>query len=448
MQYGQEREIIFMVFNSSNTVYEKYKKNKLKKMKFISTGLLVLVLVLYFICKKFKIDQSNNLLYSSMAAFTEASIVGAFADWFAVVALFKHPLGLSVIPHTAIIKKNKNEIAESLSKFVVENFFTDEKIMEILKNIQFSKEFNLYLNEKKEYFSNKVIENIPSIAVELSKIDYLKKFVKEGLNNSIKDKVELSPIAGRILEGFILSTENNVKLVKVILEYILNELQQNQQTFINFIQQQKLFNIIGFTNSMAQGIHSKMTSIIQNEINNINNNNSINGGLSKILLDKLQNIAFDLKKSDDMIKKGNELKNNILKSEAYENFIDKTLWNIMDKNILDPIILNSTKNPEPIKAKIISFIDDIIIKGLFESKEICEQIDNWAKSSIANVISSNKSYIGELISKTVKEWPDDEMVEKLEMQVGSDLQYIRINGTIVGGLFGVLLNLMTHLLGL
>jgi uncharacterized membrane-anchored protein YjiN (DUF445 family) len=440
MQYGQEREIIFMVFNSSNTVYEKYKKNKLKKMKFISTGLLVLVLVLYFICKKFKIDQSNNLLYSSMAAFTEASIVGAFADWFAVVALFKHPLGLSVIPHTAIIKKNKNEIAESLSKFVVENFFTDEKIMEILKNIQFSKEFNLYLNEKKEYFSNKVIENIPSIAVELSKIDYIKKFVKEGLNNSIKDKVELSPIAGRILEGFILSTENNVKLVKVILEYILNELQQNQQTFINFIQQQKLFNIIGFTNSMAQGIHSKMTSIIQNEINNINNNNSINGGLSKILLDKLQNIAFDLKKSDAMIKKGNELKNNILKSEAYENFIDN--------NILYTIILNSTKNPEQITDKIISFIDVIIIKGLFESKEICEQIDNWAKSSIANVISSNKSYIGELISKTVKEWPDDEMVEKLEMQVGSDLQYIRINGTIVGGLFGVLLNLMTHLLGL
>lgn len=116
---------------------EEYQKNKLKRMKFISTGILILVGIVYFVCKKFSYDQSNNLFYSSIAAFTEASIVGAIADWFAVVALFRHPFGLR-IPHTAIIKKNKNAIGESLANFVVNNFLGDEQINNMLNKMKIS----------------------------------------------------------------------------------------------------------------------------------------------------------------------------------------------------------------------------------------------------------------------------------------------------------------------
>ncbi len=431
-----------MEFNTAESSDFKIRKNKLKKMKLISTSLLVIVGIIYFILKKFKVDQSDNLFYSSLVAFTEASMVGGFADWFAVVALFRHPLGMSWIPHTAIIKKNKNEIGEALSKFVVDNFFTDEKINDMLKNFQFSRQLEKYLSESKNEISRKIVQGVPEYSASFLKNDYLKGFIVEKLDNNI-GKIKLSPLAGVVLDQFVLSTENNIRLVKAALEYILKELENNKQLVVSFIQKQKFIAFIGVPNVFATSIHTSLCNFLNTEINNINSN--VSTGFSKLLLNKIYTISKDLQQSEEMIQAGENLKEEILSSEEYKDFTNKKMWDILEKKVIDPMILVALKNPEVLSDKINDFIENIII-NIFKSEEMSENIDTWVRNSFASVVSANKVHIGELISRSVKEWNEDEVVEKLELQVGSDLQYIRINGTIVGGIFGVLIHLASHFL--
>ncbi len=119
-------------------------RKKLRTMKIIATSLLVFMTVVFIIFKRL---QGRGLLYSSVAAFAEASMVGALADWFAVVALFRHPMGLKIIPHTAIIANNKSRIAKALSNFVVSNFFTPEIIKSKLVRLSVSGAVAAYLEK-------------------------------------------------------------------------------------------------------------------------------------------------------------------------------------------------------------------------------------------------------------------------------------------------------------
>ena len=133
---------------------------KLRKMRIIATSLLAAMTVIFIIFKRY---EDRGLLYSSIVAFSEASMVGALADWFAVVALFKYPLGLKIIPHTAIIANNKTRIASALSNFVVSNFFTPENIKAKLDKISISGEIASYIESNKQVIAQNVAKKLPTV---------------------------------------------------------------------------------------------------------------------------------------------------------------------------------------------------------------------------------------------------------------------------------------------
>lgn len=414
-------------------------KKKLRKIKMISTGLLALMTITYFILKKLKFDESGSLFCSSLVAFTEASMVGAFADWFAVVALFRHPLGMKWIPHTAIIKNSKEKVSSTLSTFVVDNFFTQEKIMSILQDIKVSKKLKSYINNNKKHIINLIVLRVPKIVTEISKNEHLRELIIKMLNNHL-DEIQLSQLAGETLKRILASNGNNVKLVKHTLIFTNSEIEKNQDIIINYIKQQKFFGF-SIPNMIAKSIYDNIKSSINSEIKQIDNNKV--SGISKILLDKLDEIPKNLETSEELIEKINHLKKEFMKSDEYSKFLNETLWNLIENNVVNPIVTNCENNPEKISDAISKFIENIY-SDILNSKETCEKIDNWAIQNIESIISNNRMKIGTLISNSVNAWNEEEMVEKIELMIGSDLQYIRINGTVVGGLVGVIIHLITY----
>lgn len=416
-------------------------KKKLRKRKMLSTGLLIFITIIYCVFKKLKLDESGNLFYSSLVAFTEASMIGALADWFAVVALFRHPLGMKWIPHTAIIKNSKENVSATLSTFVVDNFFTHEKIMDILKDIKLSKKLNLYLTDNKGSITNFIVQRIPKIVTELSKNNYLRDLIVNMLNDHL-DKIQLSQLAGKALKIILTSNDSNIKLVKYALILFRNEIGNNEEAIIDYIKQQKFFGIIGVPTMVAETIYTNIDNFIDGEIRKIDNN--VISGISQILLNKLDQIPVSLETSDEVIEKVSHLKEEFMKSEDYINFTSKTLWDLIENDVVNPIIINCENCPEKFSEATNKFIENII-SDIFSSEETCKEIDNWAIRNVDSVVSTNRMKIGELISNSVNEWNEDEMVEKIELMIGSDLQYIRINGTVVGGLVGVLIHLISHI---
>jgi uncharacterized membrane-anchored protein YjiN (DUF445 family) len=431
-----------MKSNKSENANINFEKNNLRKRKLISTGLLIFVTISYFIFKKYRFDESGNLFYSSVVAFAEASMVGALADWFAVVALFRHPLGMKWIPHTAIVKNSKSKVSGTLSNFVVDNFFTDEKIMDIVKDVKFSKKLKEYLLQNKASISNFILKSFPKLVTEISKNHYLRELIVNTLNNTL-DKLQLSELAGRTLERILKSNDNNTKLVKAGMSLTLHELEKNKETIIDFIKQQKFLGVIGIPTKVATSIYMSLFNHFQSEKQNLDNN--VVSGISKVLLDKLDQIPVNLQTSDELINKIQHYKEDFIKSEDYINFTTKTIWDLIDNNVVNKIILSCERSPEKFLDKIDNFALNII-SDIFHSEETCSNIDNWAHRNIESVVSANRSKIRDLISNSVNEWDEDEMVEKLELMIGSDLQYIRINGTLVGGLVGVIIHLLSYFL--
>lgn len=418
-------------------------KKKLRKRKIISTGLLVFMTISYIIFKKLKLDESGSLFYSSLVAFTEASMVGALADWFAVVALFRHPLGMKWIPHTAIIKNSKKKVSETLSNFVVSNFFTNEKIMGILKDIKLSEKLKLYLTENKEKISKFLVKRIPNAVTEICKNKHFRDLIITMLNSSL-NKAQISQAAGIVLEKILLSNNNNIKIVKYALAFTNKEIENNREAIIEYIKQQKLLGVIGVPTMLASGVHASITNFLHGEIRKLDKN--VISGVSKSLLDKLNEIPVNLKTSDELIEKVQQLKEELMESDEYVNFINNTLWSIIDDSIVNTLVVNFDNSPEKYIDAINAYIEKNIIVDIFTSKETCYKIDNWALRNLESVVSSNRMKIGKLISSSVNEWNEDEMVEKIELMIGSDLQYIRINGTIIGGLVGVLIHLISKIL--
>ena len=431
-----------MGFDSQNNDLLKIKEIKLKRMRILSTGLLIFVTILYFIFKGLHFDQSHNLFLSSLVAFCEASMVGALADWFAVVALFRHPLGMSWIPHTAIIKNNKTQIGDSLAYFVVNNFFTDESIGDLLKEMKFSKLLDSYIVENKDFIAKKIVQKAPEVLIQVSRDEAFRNMTLEGIDNTL-EKVKVSQTAGIILDKAVIATGNNIALVKIVIKLITKELENNKGAITGFIQNQRIMGLFSIPETMAEKIYSDMHLLLDEEINNIEKDDK--GKLSKILLERLDKFALDLMTSEEVIYKGERLKEDFLSSDVYNNFRNKNLWNVVEDNLLNAMLLDLDKKSEILYEKVKEYID-ILIEENLRDVEKSKKIDKWAIATIASLISANRGSIGDLISNTVHQWPENDMVEKLEFQVGSDLQFIRINGTLVGGLVGVLIHLVSHFL--
>lgn len=402
-------------------------RTKLRKMKIIATSLLVFMAVTFIIMKRY---EDRGLLFSSIAAFAEASMVGALADWFAVVALFRHPLGLKIIPHTAIIQNNKQRIAKALSNFVVSNFFTPELIRSKLGNVEVSSKISAYISGNRETLSSGIASKLPVILNTVADDVKLKAYLTSGVNKKVEG-IRLYPALAGII-GPVVEGGYHKPLVKALLNVTYKYIGDNKE--------KTLLILAGINKTLAMPfigdlIYKKILDFLLNQIEALDKDE--NAEINKVILSALPKLLEDMRNNEELIEKGEQLKNQMLSSEAFNDLLD----NLTDT--LTELKNSFLKDESKLHSKILNVLD-MISKGIDDNAGMRADIDAAVIEIAGEMVALYGDKVGSLIYDTMDSWEAEDMVDKLEVQVGADLQYIRINGTVIGGLAGLAIHLIMH----
>lgn len=410
------------------------KEKKLRYHKRIATALFLCMTLLYV---TMVIVQKKNPEWGFVGyvkAFAEAAMVGALADWFAVTALFNKPLGLP-IPHTNLIENRKKDIGDNLGTFVVDNFLKAENIRPYVSNVQVSKFISEWIHKEKNinYIISEFEVKLQEI-IQNSDDEKITLFIAKKSKVLLED-IRLNTLTSNALEYFIKEKEHQ-KLFDVIFQKIEVYILENQDFIHKRISEESAFFIPNFVDKI---LAEKITTGLANYMREIAENRTHSVRIE--IENQLFTFANDLKHSAHWQEKLNTLKSNLLQSESIQKYA-KNVW-LYIKNFLLEDVSQSAENSflkKYLKKSVLQFA-----LQLQTDSQLQNRLDGWVQKTAYQFILKNRNEVGELISRTVGNWQGRELSNKLELEVGKDLQFIRINGTLVGGLVGLLIYALTQL---
>ena len=404
---------------------DELKRKQLRKYKAFATGLFVLMTVIFIITTILqKNDDSHWIGY--IRAFSEAAMVGALADWFAVTALFNYPLGLK-IPHTNLIENSKERIGDNLGNFVVSNFLSPQNIRPYIQKLKVSHFVGDWLS--KERNQDKLVNEVSNIVLDiLNKLDdsavvnFIGKKAKE-----MSDDLKINQIVGNGIE-YVLNKNDHQRLItnlsKQIKEYVLN----NQEMVKERVKKESYFLVPKFVDD---AIAEKITSGLSKYFDEVENdeNHSLRNEITQKLYSFSQEVQTEQKWEDEF----RGIKNDFLKEEKLHQY-SKDIWNSIKKSLSKELEEEQSALKNYLKKNLSELSQNLQTDEKFQHK-----IDHWVRVTAYKYILKNTHQFGDLISSTVGNWQGKELSEKLELEVGKDLQFIRVNGTLVGGLVGLII---------
>lgn len=400
------------------------RRRRLRRMRALAVGLLVFAAVVYLLT----LDQDGFWGYVNAGA--EASMVGAIADWFAVTAIFKHPLGLP-IPHTALIPKRKDEFGKSLEDFVQENFLQEEIIRDRLAVAQISARAADWLREP---------ENAARVVAEGSAV------LRVGLNRLRDSDVEalvaevllprlvvepISPIAGNLLSE-ILRDNAHHGLVDLALEEGHHWLVHNQDTFTQVLGERAPWWAPERLNEVVtERLHLEAIRWIADI--RADPHHRAREALDSLL----HQLAADLLSTPRTQERAERLKVRLLE---HPQFLASgmAVFDAMRHALLDALADDDGPLRARATAELVAFAE-----RLSDDEAMRTRIDSWAADAAVFAVRRYGSELTAVISHTVERWDGKEAAQRIELHVGRDLQFIRINGTIVGGLVGLVIHAIT-----
>jgi len=416
------------------------RKRLLIRNKAVATGLMIGAAILFVIAR----TQKGIGAWEWIGAFAEAAMVGALADWFAVVALFRHPLGIP-IPHTAIIKNKKDAIGGNLADFIRSKFLSPDTMIGKLRAFNPAEHLAAYLM---------VSKNADGLAKGLTKViseslDFLDdERVQKILRAVISDRIEnfdLSSSAGNLLD-----TLRNNNRHQIVLDEMLNRFAvwlstpETQAKLANSIDDMVtkeyplLSHFIPNRDQFSKGVGEKIVRKINEYIQDVNSDPTHE------LRDKFDAAVTDFigrLKSDQMLRNKIEA----IKVEAVQNpFLADYVKNL--GNDLKIWLSNDLKQPQSRIQEKTALVVSGLGRTLSINVELKESINEHLELLVINYGDTVRSAISKHISETVQMWENDDYVNEIELSIGSDLQFIRMNGTLVGGVIGLILHAVALLL--
>ena len=396
---------------------------RLKRMKWIATGLLLLMAGFFVLTK---IYATGYAWQPYVIAFTEAAMVGAMADWFAVTALFRHPLGIP-IPHTAIVPRRKDEIGENLARFVEENFFTPSALRPRLQAIDFAARVADWLQSADN--RKKIITDTTALISWITRLidnEELRRYLREHLNLSLR-QIKITPFIGRLLD-LLTSGKHYQDLLDAIVTAAQSGLHENKHRIRDQIGKKSPWWIPRFVD---KEIYNKVVTELETLLETVGQDS---GHEARIRFNQtISDFIARMKSDPEIINRGEKIKNEILAQPAFNEYIAE-LW-----SDLSDVILRESRNPDSDFRRKLDANIDSMASQLHTDAKLRDEINGWLVDTVEYLITHYRHEIGNVISETVKTWDADTTAARVEVQVGSDLQFIRINGTIVGGLFGLLI---------
>lgn len=401
------------------------KKIQLRKYKMFATGLFVLMAVVFVVMTILEKENTAHWI-GYIRAFSEAAMVGALADWFAVTALFNYPLGIK-IPHTNLIENSKERIGDNLGNFVVENFLSPQNIRPYIQKIKISNFVGEWLS--KERNQENLMKEVSNIILDiLNKLDdtavvtFIGKKAKE-----MSDDLKINEIIGNGLE-YVLDKKDHQRFItnlsKQIKEYVLN----NQEMVKERVKSESYFLIPKFVdNNIADKITNGLSKYFE-EVE-LDENHSLRNEITQ----KLYSFSTEIKTEEKWVEEFRNIKNDFLKEEKIQQY-STDIWNSIKKSLSKELEEENSALKNYIKKNLAELSQNLQNDEVFQNK-----IDGWVRATTYKYILKNTHQFGALISSTVGNWEGKELSAKLELEVGKDLQFIRVNGTLVGGLVGLLI---------
>ena len=413
---------------------EREKLKDLARMKRRATLALVLCLAVLMVAKAFEKDYP---FLAYVAAMAEAAAIGGIADWYAVVALFRRPLGLP-IPHTAIIPNNQHRIGDNLGRFIERNFLERGTIKGKLREIDFAGEMAAWLStpDKANEFSRFIAKLVPQL---LDAVDQtgMRSFAAQRITNQL-EKTEVAPIAARVLDSFV-NDGRHQKLLNDLIAALIKFL--NDEKALETIRQkvhEELPSLFIFFRADALILQRlvKAASALLEDVKK-DPNHELRDEFERFLKDYVKRI----KKSKRFANRAEQIKTALLARPEIADIADR-LWNSLKSYLQEDVSKDDSATVERLTAAFVE-----IGAPLSHETALREELNSEMVRILGSLIEHQKSGVALFISDQVKKWDFDLLTVLIEANIGRDLQFIRFYGMVIGGLAGLVLHIILVTLG-
>ena len=410
------------------------KQRALRKTKAVATASLVGCVIVFLTARTF---QETYPLLSFVAAFAEAAAIGGLADWYAVVALFRRPLGLPV-PHTAIIPSNKDRIADNLGRFIERNFLSAGAVKAKLSEVDFGMMVADWLAapHRSSSLSNFAVRVAPQALTALENNDHLRELVSSRLNAQL-EKVQVAPLAADLLQA-VTADRHHQKLFDELLRVFGGML--NDEAALASVRDKIRTELPGLAN-MFKAVAYLLKKIVASGGALISEVQSDLEHPMRREFDRfVERFIADLRVSPDYADRAEKLKRSLLsRPELAELSVHawKAVRSFVETDITSP---NSM-----LKGQLTAMLVEIG-KRLAEDPKLRAEMNHGFVTSLGAFVESQKSGVATFISEQVRGWDMGQLTRLIELNIGRDLQFIRFNGMIIGGLAGLSLHMAERII--
>ena len=397
----------------------------LRRMKAVALGFLIGATVIFILCRWSLADGGPPWIgYVSAAA--EAGMVGAMADWFAVTALFRHPLGLK-IPHTAIIKRKKDQLGEGLGSFVRENFLSAQVVETKLRDADVAGRVGKWLSEP-DHAARVAAEGatVMRVVVELLNDDDVQQAIDRTIIKRIAEP-QWGPPAGRLLAS-LLAENRQEALIQLLCDRAFEWSLNAGETIERVVTRDSPTWSPHFVDLLVgDRIHRELMDFTDKVRRNPNHELRLSA--TRFLFE----FADDLQNDSATIARAEAVKEQLMARDEVAHAAE-TAWKTLKRYVLEGV-------DDPTSALRSRIADSVVRIGesLRDDVELRNKVDNWVVRGAQHLVAQYGAEITTIITDTIERWDADEASRRIELHVGRDLQFIRINGTVVGSLAGLII---------
>ena len=405
--------------------------DRARRMRRTATGLLVLMAAV--VVAALQLDNGHPA-WGYVIAFAEAAMVGGLADWFAVTALFRHPLGIP-IPHTAIIPEKKDRIADTMAGFLRDNFLTPGVVARRMQGLNLARAAGEFLLQPPKEGRGRIGGGATSLLAEM-----LEALDPERLGNQVKaglvrqaERIEVAPLIGGALTAAIAENRHR-PLLDSLIRWAGITLEKNEELVRTMIQARAnaLLRWTGLdeklANSVLDGLYRMLAEVLVDPDHQLRK--TVEEGLAKL--------ADDLANDPDTREKVEAAKREILANPAVGDWWTG-VWEKLRTSLID-----MARNPDAALSGQLGGAMAELGRALHEDPALQWQVNRFARRTAVGVATRYGDQIVQLVSETVRRWDAKTLTDRLENAVGRDLQFIRINGTLVGGLVGIAIHALSQ----
>ncbi|WP_082690299.1 DUF445 domain-containing protein [Mycobacterium sp. M26] len=397
----------------------------LRRMKAVALSFLLGATVLFLACRWGQ-AQGGPAWIGYVGAAAEAGMVGALADWFAVTALFRHPLGLK-IPHTAIIKRKKDQLGEGLGTFVRENFLSPAVVETKLRDAEIAGRMGKWLSEPAH--ADRVAgeaATVLRVVVELLNDDDIQQVIDRTIVKRLAEP-QWGPPVGRVLSQ-LLAENRQEALIQLLCDRAFEWALNAGETIERVVTRDSPSWSPRFVDQLVgDRIHRELMDFTDKVRRNPNHELRLSA--NRFLFE----FADDLQNDESTIARAEAVKEQLMARDEVTRAAE-TAWKTLKRLVLDGVDDPSSTLRKRIADSVVR-----IGESLRDDAELRDKVDNWIVRGAQHLVGQYGAEITTIITDTIERWDAEEASRRIELHVGRDLQFIRINGTVVGALAGLVI---------